>query len=691
MPLQGRALEILVFLVANRDRAVGCDEILKAVYEGMTVEPTNVAVQVSAVRKAIARAGGDAQVIQTLRGGRYQFIGELAASPPPPLAGEPPEALAAAPLAGDAAIVPKRRYVAWVGAACIAILLAGLGARVWLAPVAAPPARLSIVVMPFRNLSFDRDQDPLADAISDDLSSDLAHIPASTVIARESADSFKGKSATVQQIGAELRVRYVVEGSLRVEDGQFHITAQLVDAVSGVVLWSERFDVHAEKMGDVRDQIVRRIYSALNLQFDLLESARSMHDRPDDPNVLDLFFRARSRLDWDHSLAGFEFAQERLETAVEQQSDFADAQAELGWMLLRKVSTIVDPDEAADFSEAKAAIAKALTLSPQNTLALAARARAHQIEGDCAAARPDAEQALAAEPSSLQAHTVMASCALAEDRLDDAAEHYETILHLNPVSPNNGPRYGALGVIRLIQGRYGEAIDLLQKARRDEDPSGAAMSPSEESRVMLIAATELHGDHSEAQDLQTKYAHDYPGRTVWRISTYLRRSWLKLDGVRRLLSALQSAGMSPFADENTPGLPDGAPCKGSDFALTPRALPGGEVVFTTGVAKYLAGGQPPVIIDVGSGTFPIAGSHVYNATAGKSANAFAAEIAGLHAQPQTTRIVVLGDGPTGCTSFDAAAYLVGQGYSKVMWYRGGEESWYRSQSKPEITGFSTGK
>ena len=689
MPLQARALDILVFLVVNRDRAVGCDEILKSVYEGMIVEESNVAVQVSVVRKAIARAGGDSQVIQTLRGKRYQFIGELAAAPLPPLAGELAEASVGVAAAGDAVFVSKRRYLGWLGMACIAALLAGLGARAWLAPVAAPPARLSIVVMPFRNLSFDRDQDALADAISDDLSSDLAHIPASTVIARESADSYKGKAVTVQQIGADLRVRYVVEGSLRVEDGQYHVTAQLVDAISGVVQWTERFDVHADKMAGVRDQIVRHIYSALNLQLDLLESARSMHDRPDDPNVLDLFFRARSRLDWDHSLAGFDFAQERLETAVEQQADFADAQAELGWMLLRKVSTIVDPDEAADFSKAKAAIARALNLSPQNTLALAARARAHQIEGDCAAARPDAEQALAAEPSSLQAHTVMASCALAEDRLDDAAEQYETILRLNPVSPSNGPRYGALGVIRLIQGRYGEAIDLLEKARGDEDPRGAAMSPTEESRVMLIAAKELHGDHGEAQDMQRAYARDYPGRTAWRISTYLRRSWLKLDGVRRLLSALETAGMPAFADENAPGLPDGSSCSGSDLVLTPRTLAGGTVLTAQDVTKLLSGPQPAVVIDMGSGTFPIAGSHVYDSRTGMMANDFAAAVAAQ--QPKTTSIVVLGDGLTGCAAYDVARYLVAQGYPHVGWFRGGEESWYRFHASPQITPVSTNK
>ena len=154
----------------------------------------------------------------------------------------------------------------------------------------APP-RLSIVVMPFRNLGTDPADGYLADAVSDDLTTDLSHIPGSVVIARSSADVYKTRNVGAEQIGRELGVRYLLEGSLRRTGDQIVINAQLIDTQTGAHLWAERFDASRQELVDTQMAIVRRIASALNFTLVQIEGQRSLQDRPNDPDAVDLFFQ----------------------------------------------------------------------------------------------------------------------------------------------------------------------------------------------------------------------------------------------------------------------------------------------------------------------------------------------------------------------------------------------------------------
>ena len=142
-----------------------------------------------------------------------------------------------------------------------------------MAPVHSPelplPDKPSIAVLPFINMSGDQEQEYFSDGITDDLITDLSRLPGLFVIARDSTFTYKGKAAKLQDVGKELGVKYVLEGSVRKAAGQVRITVQLADATTGDELWAERYDRPLRDVFALQDEIVRRIVTTLNLQLAL--------------------------------------------------------------------------------------------------------------------------------------------------------------------------------------------------------------------------------------------------------------------------------------------------------------------------------------------------------------------------------------------------------------------------------------
>jgi tetratricopeptide (TPR) repeat protein len=163
----------------------------------------------------------------------------------------------------------------------------------------------------------------------------------------------------------------MLEDSVRPSTDRLLINAQLIDTANGGHLWAERFDTARGEIETAQAEIVQRIASALNFKLVQIEIAKSMVERPGDPDALDLFLRGRSMLDRDRSEKGLDAAQPLLEKAIALQPDFVDALTELAWLLLRRVNEFDDPREAEDTAEAERLTALALTLDPRNAQALA--------------------------------------------------------------------------------------------------------------------------------------------------------------------------------------------------------------------------------------------------------------------------------------------------------------------------------
>jgi TolB-like protein len=231
--ISSRGLAILRVLIERAGEVVSKDEIIAAVWPGTVVEDSNLTVQVSALRPALQHGRPNGRCIQTVPGRGYRF---------------------AAPVTSAAARAPP--IASARGTNAIAHLPAPS------VPVAAP--RLSIVVLPFTNLSNDPDQQYFADGMTDDLTTDLSRITHMFVIARNTAFIHRNKPIAAKQIGRELGVRYVLEGSIQRSGSRVRINAQLIEAESDAHLWAERFDGDTSDLFALQNEITTRIAVALN-------------------------------------------------------------------------------------------------------------------------------------------------------------------------------------------------------------------------------------------------------------------------------------------------------------------------------------------------------------------------------------------------------------------------------------------
>ncbi len=182
-------------------------------------------------------------------------------------------------------------------AAVIVIIVAALGwyllagQKLGTGTAIHTPPRLSVVVLPFANLSGDNSQDYLADSITENLTTELSHIRHSFVIARNTAFTFKGKSINVKEIGKELGVRYVMEGSVQREGHRVRVNAQLIDAENSAHIWAERFENDLADLFKLQDEVVARLARSLQMELVNAEAQRSLHDRSQNPDAIDLTLR----------------------------------------------------------------------------------------------------------------------------------------------------------------------------------------------------------------------------------------------------------------------------------------------------------------------------------------------------------------------------------------------------------------
>jgi DNA-binding winged helix-turn-helix (wHTH) protein/TolB-like protein len=701
--ISSRGLDILLLLIERRDRVVSKDEIMTVVWRGVVVEENNLAVQISALRRVLGDGGDGRSLIATVPGRGYRFVDTVTEQDmalPAPRLPVVPQAVSGA-LAGVVAETPPpvlslpssaqphRTPIAVFATAAVLLLAAvawGL-ARFGFWSESAP--RMSVVVLPFRNLGGDPGQDYLADAISDDLTTDLSHLPGSTVIARASADTYKGRAVTAQNIGRALKVRYLLEGSLRAEGATLHINAQLIDAPTAAHLWASAFDVPRGGLDGAREQIVRHIASVLDFTLVQIESARSLHERPHNPDALDLYLRARSELDRDDSLAGLTAAQALLEQAISAEPEFSDAQAQLGLVLLRKINGYDDPDEWRDHARAATVIARALALAPRNPLAITARGELARQDEQCDVARPSFGLALSLDPDQTQARIGLAECDHDLGRMQDMIDDLKEVIRIDPAAPNIAPRQNRIGLGYLMLGNLTEATSWLERARAGiADPAAApgALSWQEWNRLYSIAVAWDSGDHARAAALYADYARQSPHRTVWQLSSYDTRAVAALPGRVAFFKALAAAGMPQFADDSLPGSSPATP--GGDFNPAPLAIQGAERIDTSALRTLLAGQAPVRVLDVGRGTGAIPGAIlVWPQGVWGDADELLDQAAGggaPAAAPATDQlIVVMGDGPCGWSSYTAALHLVAKSYRHVLWYRGGEEAWVEAGNPAE--------
>ena len=452
---------------------VSKEEIMQTVWPKTVVEDNNLTVQISALRRVLDQGRAEGSCIQTIIGHGYRFVGK---------------------------VTPE-----------------GEGAR----------PRLSIVVLPFTNLSNDTEQQYFADGITEDLTTDLSRIADMMVISRNTAFTYQNKPVDTKRIGRELGVRYVLEGSVRRSGNQIRINAQLIDAETDTHLWAERFDSDTGDLFALQDEITSRIAIALNQELIGAEAARPAEH----PDALDCIFRGRAALLKPQSRDTYAEAISLFERALALDPGSVGAQSWLASSLGSRLMEGMTDSRAVDIARAEGLSRQALAASPRSPLVHHARGQVLRAQDRYKEAIPEYEAAIAFNRNWVSSISALADCKLHAGPIEEVISLQQQVVRLSPRDPLIGNMYGRIGTAYLLQSRTDEAIVWLEKAR---DANPARFTP----HAFLASAYGLKGEteraaaeHAEARRLENNGV------------ARLKARYLVVPKIRTLFEATYLAGL----------------------------------------------------------------------------------------------------------------------------------------------------
>ncbi|WP_410050493.1 winged helix-turn-helix domain-containing protein [Bradyrhizobium sp. Bra78] len=415
-----RAVALLRLLLENAGVPVSKDALVEAGWGGLAVADNNLTVQIAALRRVLADEKADSW-IETLPRRGYRYVG-------PPVATHGPDASPAA----RAAYAPTL------------------------------PDKPSVAVLPFSNLSGDPQQDYFADGMVEDIITGLARIKWLFVIARNSTLTYRDRAVDVKQVGRELGVRYVLEGSVRKAEGSVRVTGQMIDASTGAHVWAERYDRSSDDIFALQDEIALSAVGAIAPSLRRAEIDRVKRKRPDSLDAYDLVLRAQ--LDVDSGMPEqVSRALVLLERAIELDSTYALAHGNAAMChhcLFLRVG-LRETNRAASIRHARSAILH----GQDDATALALAGFSIGMDGhDRDAAFTAFEAALAVSPSSALTY-ILGSVILGwSGEPERAIEWSERGMRLSPFDPWAFAAFDAQAMSHLLRGRYEEACRAAYKS-----------------------------------------------------------------------------------------------------------------------------------------------------------------------------------------------------------------------------------
>jgi adenylate cyclase len=368
-------------------------------------------------------------------------------------------------------------------------------------PSALPLAnKPSIVVLPFQNMSGDREQEYFADGLTENLTTDLSRFPGIFVIGRNTAFTFKGKTIDLKLVGRELGVRYALEGSVQRGGDRIRVSVQLIDAQSGGHLWAERFDRERDDLFQVQDEISRRVAYSLTRQLNKAELERGQRERSSNPDSVDLVLRARA-LGGTHP-DNYAAQLKLFEQAVQLDSRNADAWAGIATIKATAVVIGWSQTPSEDLRAAMAASEQALAINPHHPLAVSAKGRIFLAQRDFAAALEAFEHAIELNPSHPDYRQLAGMAKVILGRAEEALELLNEAIRLSPRDLQFADYCMGMGLAYWELERYPEALQWLERSR--------ARNSRIEGTSFLLASTYLRMGQQEKANaavrdvLQTK-------------------------------------------------------------------------------------------------------------------------------------------------------------------------------------------
>jgi adenylate cyclase len=551
--------------------------------------------------------------------------------------------------------------------------------------------RLSLVVLPFDNLGGDASDDYLVAGITDDLTTALSHISGTFVISRATAYSYRGKAEDIRRIGRDLGVRYVVRGSVRRLGPTLRVNAELGSTETGAQLWSDSFDQKVADLALGQEQIVVRMRGALNIRLTAIEAARSVKERPTNPDAFDFILRARAMYflpQTTDTLARVAALYEQV-LARDPNSILAltgAAVTVLGQYYRDGISYELAMDRAVRY------LGRAQTLDPNSEDVLVAQASVADFQGaGLDWRRTESELEVVSQrlielyPNNPAGHFRLGVLRRETQAYDEAAKYFRRSIQLDPDSPFSKTLYWNMAWCRIIAGHDQEGLEWA-----DRTMAAGGGLPSLREKLLLSLRTAAYfrlGDVKTAERLAAELNERYPFDT-WRgffaTSPVYPLSEMVREQFRSIQGALKSAGNRDHLDPNVDfGVPPDDVLHEYLENKTPTTAPGVTTVNTEQLMAMLENVKPLVIdtMDASPGrSVPGAVGLYFNGnTHGSFADAaqkrLEQKLRALTGGDMAKPIVAMGFNVARFDGYNLALRVRHAGYTNVYWYRGGREAW----------------
>ncbi|WP_346016945.1 adenylate/guanylate cyclase domain-containing protein, partial [Methylobacterium sp. GC_Met_2] len=302
-----------------------------------------------------------------------------------------------------------------------------------LPPKPLPP--LSLVVLPFANLSNDPDQEYFADGLTEDLTTDLSHLAGSFVIARNTAFTYKGKAVDVKQVGRDLGVRYALEGSVRRTGEHVVLNAQLISTETGAHIWADRCDGERSRLGEIQAEFVARLARSLDVQLSQAEGLRVLRDGAINPTAADLNMLGWAAMNRARTPANTLEARSKFEQSLSIDVNNPQAKIGLARAISQAVNTKVSKDTVADSQIALKLANEGLAANPQSPMAHYAKAEALRATKDFELGLCEIAVAVEYNPNMAIAHALAGITELWNGKAANTFGHVDKAIRLSPKDP----------------------------------------------------------------------------------------------------------------------------------------------------------------------------------------------------------------------------------------------------------------
>jgi TolB-like protein len=489
--LAGRALDLLMVLGTANGQVVTKDQLMAQVWPGAVVDENNIQVHISALRKSLDDGGGAQRYVRTVQGQGYRLVGIK----------DPPEVSESKQRIGEDPTIPERP---------------------------------SIAILPFANLCNDPEQEYFADGVVEDITVAVSRIEWLLVIARNSSFTYKGRAVDVKQVGRELGVRYVVEGSVRKMSDSVRITTQLIDASTGAHLWADRFDGALETIFGLQDEVSNSVVGAIARKLEQSEIERANVKPTENLQAYDYLLRGKAQVYlWTRD--SISQALRLFYKAIELDPNYASAYGMAAWCYTRRKAHAWVTDPEKETAETARVARRAVELAKDDAVALCTGGFAlARVVGDLDAGAVFIDRALKINPNLAMAWLTSGWLRAYLGEPDLSIKHLSHAVRLSPLDPLSFGMYAGLAFAHFFAGRYDEAASWAEKALREQPTWIPALRTA-------AASYALAGREQDARETMARLRELAPEMKISLLKDLmpLRRP----DDLNRFTEGLRKAGL----------------------------------------------------------------------------------------------------------------------------------------------------